>query len=280
MIEQEQIRQIVKNALAEDVTEVGDITSLLTIPESARSAADFLVKTGGVIAGLAVARITFEEVDPEIKFKTLIADGSRVAKGDIPARVIGSTRSILKGERVALNFLQRMSGIATVTRQYVKEVESLGTTILDTRKTVPGLRLLDKMAVRLGGGTNHRFSLSDAILIKDNHIEAVGGMSETLEHVFKNNTLNLPVEIEVKNLGELSQALRFPVARILLDNMSMGVMREAVKMTAGKVPLEASGNVNLTTVKRIAETGVTHVSIGALTHSVKALDISLELKKL
>lgn len=278
MIENEKYRQIVRTALAEDINELGDVTTNLTIPPEAESVADFLVKTGGVIAGLEIARITFEELDPNIKFNVFMEDGSEVKKGDIPASISGKTRKILLGERVALNFLQRMSGIATLTHRFVKEVEPYPTIILDTRKTVPGLRILDKRAVELGGGRNHRYNLSDAILIKDNHIAALGGIPETLENVLRGNVFNLPVEVEVKNIQELLEALKFPVARILLDNMDLGRMREAVRLTAGRVPLEASGNVDLQTVRQIAETGVTHISIGALTHSVKALDVSLEIR--
>lgn len=278
MIENEKYRQIVRTALAEDINELGDVTTNLTIPPEAESVADFLVKTGGVIAGLEIARITFEELDPNIKFNVFMEDGSEVKKGDIPASISGKTRKILLGERVALNFLQRMSGIATLTHRFVKEVEPYPTIILDTRKTVPGLRILDKRAVELGGGRNHRYNLSDAILIKDNHIAALGGIPETLENVLRGNVFNLPVEVEVKNIQELLEALKFPVARILLDNMDLIQMREAVRLTAGRVPLEASGNVDLQTVRQIAETGVTHISIGALTHSVKALDVSLEIR--
>lgn len=277
MKETERINQIVRNALAEDLGENGDVTTLLAVSQKDEAIADFLVKTEGIIAGLDIARITFETFDSNLKFDLLIPDGEQVRSGDIAALISGKTRSLLTAERVALNFLQRMSGIATLTRQFVKAVQPYPVVILDTRKTVPGLRALDRIAVRLGGGQNHRFNLSDAILIKDNHIAAVGTVSETLARVFTHNSLNLPVEVEVKDLIELRQALSFPVNRILLDNMSLDQMREAVNVVAGRFPLEASGNVNLNTVRDIAATGVTHISIGALTHSVKALDISLEI---
>lgn len=277
MIETEQIDQIIKGALAEDVGSKGDTTTMLTIDPLAQSTAEFLVKSEGVIAGLDVAKITFQTFDPTLEFKTLIPDGNVVKNGDKPAIVYGKTASILTAERVALNFLQRMSGIATLTRQFVKIVEPYGTTILDTRKTMPGLRPIDRIAVTLGGGQNHRYNLSDAILIKDNHIAAVGSVSKTLERVFTSNSLNLPIEVEVKNISELVEALKFPIGRILLDNMSLETMRDAVRITAGRIPLEASGNVNLQSVRDIAKTGVTHISIGALTHSVKALDVSLEI---
>ncbi|QQG42124.1 MAG: carboxylating nicotinate-nucleotide diphosphorylase [Candidatus Woesebacteria bacterium] len=277
MIENEKIVQIVKGALAEDVGINGDVTTNLSIPEEARSTAELLVKSEGVIAGLNIARITFETFDPDIQFEHIIPDGTEVKKGDIPATIFGKTRSILTAERVALNFLQRMSGIATLTHQFVKAVEPYETIILDTRKTAPGLRLMDRIAVKAGGGQNHRYNLSDAILIKDNHIAAVGTIGATLEKVLTANSLNLPVEVEVKNIEELTEALKFPVNRILLDNMSLEKMREAVSITNGRVPLEASGNVNLQTVRSIAATGVTHISVGALTHSVKAMDVSLEI---
>lgn len=269
--------EIIRNALSEDLGKNGDITSLLTLSPDSVSVGDFLVKAEGVIAGLEIARLTFELLDPEIQFEILAADGTQVTVDQVVAEVSGRTKSLLSGERVALNFLQRMSGIATLTRQFVKAVSPYSTIILDTRKTAPGLRTLDKLAVKLGGGQNHRHNLSDAILVKDNHIAAVGTVSQTLARIFAGNSLNLPVEVEVKNLNELSEALTFPVDRILLDNMSLDQMREAVGIVAGRVPLEASGNVNLSRVKDIAATGVSHISIGALTHSVKALDISLEI---
>lgn len=277
MKENERLNQIVKNALAEDIGENGDVTTLLSISPKARSTADFLVKTEGVIAGLDIARVTFETYDPSLEFDLLIPDGHEVKRGDVAARVSGKTRSLLTAERVALNFLQRMSGIATLTRQYVKAIQPYPTIILDTRKTAPGLRALDKLAVKLGGGQNHRYNLSDAILIKDNHLASVRSLTQTLTRVFAGNSLNLPVEVEVENLDELRQALVFPVNRILLDNMSLDQMRKAVIIVANQVPLEASGNVNLANVKDIAATGVSHISIGALTHSVKVLDISLEI---
>lgn len=273
----QEIQKIIKNALAEDLGAEGDVTSLLSLSPDTTAASDFLVKTEGVIAGLEIARLTFEQLDPEIQFEILTADGSEVNAGQIVAKAFGRTRSLLSAERVALNFLQRMSGIATLTRQFVKAVAPYPTIILDTRKTVPGLRTLDKLAVRLGGGQNHRYNLCDAILIKDNHIAAVGTVTDTLTRVLTGNILDLPVEVEVRNLDELLEALAFSVNRILLDNMSLDQMREAVKIVAGRVDLEASGNVNLQTVKDIAATGVSHISIGALTHSVRALDISLEI---
>lgn len=271
------IQKVIENALLEDIGPNGDVTSGLSLSPDAKSVGDFLTKNEGVIAGLEIARLVFDLLDPTIEFETLATDGSDIKSGQVVAVVGGRTRSLLAGERIALNFIQRMSGIATLTRQFVRTVAPYSTVILDTRKTAPGLRAIDKLAVKLGGGQNHRFSLSDAILIKDNHIAAVGTVSQTLARVLNHNHLNLPVEVEVKNLDELREALAFPVNRILLDNMSLDQMRAAVQITSGKVPLEASGNVTLQTVADIAATGVTHISIGALTHSVKALDISLEI---
>ncbi len=268
---------VIKNALLEDIGPNGDVTSNLSLSPDAKSVGDFLTKNEGVIAGLEIARLVFDLLDPSLEFETLVTDGSDIKSGQVVALVGGRTQSLLAGERIALNFIQRMSGIATLTRQFVKIVAPYSTVILDTRKTAPGLRAIDKLAVKLGGGQNHRFNLSDAILIKDNHIAAVGTVSRTLTRVLNHNHLNLPIEVEVKTLDELGEALAFPVNRILLDNMSLDEMRAAVQITSGRVPLEASGNVTLQTVADIAATGVTHISIGALTHSVKALDISLEI---
>jgi nicotinate-nucleotide pyrophosphorylase (carboxylating) len=207
----------------------------------------------------------------------LIGDGLCVERGQVIAQVSGPGRAILTGERVALNFLQRMSGIATTTRRYVDAVEGTAATILDTRKTVPGLRLLDKWAVRLGGGSNHRIGLYDMVLIKDNHIAAVGSIAAAVERARANNPRGLPVEVEVTTLEQLEEALLQPIDRILLDNMPPDVMREAVMLAGGRIPLEASGGVNEDTVREIAETGVDFISAGALTHSVRAMDISLDL---
>lgn len=273
----DQLDLLIHNALAEDLGD-GDVTTLNTIPADARLIGDFLVKEPGVVAGLDVVRRVFAALDPAVAFEALAADGDATLPGDIIALVRGPGRAILSGERVALNFLQRMSGIATATRRYVDAVAGTRAVILDTRKTVPGLRLLDKWAVRLGGGRNHRIGLYDMALIKDNHIAAVGSITEAVRRVRAGDSQQRPIEVEVTDLDQLAEALRLPIDRILLDNMTPAQMAEAVKLAAGKTPLEASGGVNLRTVADIAATGVDFISVGALTHSVKALDISLDLR--
>lgn len=273
----DQLDAFIRPALAEDLGD-GDITTVSTIPAEARYIGDFLVKAAGVIAGLRVAARVFALLDPAVTFQATVADGDRVASGQVVAVVEGPGRAILSGERVALNFLQRMSGIATATRRYVDAVAGTRAVILDTRKTVPGLRLLDKWAVQLGGGQNHRLGLYDMALIKDNHIAAVGSITEAVRRVRATDTRHRPIEVEVTNLDQLREALALDVDRILLDNMTPVQMAEAVRIAAGRVPLEASGGVNLRTVAEIAATGVDYISIGALTHSVTALDISLDLR--
>ena len=273
----DQIDPIILAALAEDLGD-GDVTTLNTIPPDAAYAGDFLVKAPGVIAGLQVAQRVFVLLDPSVELHILAGDGDRVDRGDIVGVVTGPGRAILSGERVALNLLQRMSGIATATRRYVDAVAGTNAVILDTRKTAPGLRVLDKWAVRLGGGRNHRIGLYDMALIKDNHIAAVGSITEAVRRVREGDQRHRPIEVEVTNLDQLREALASAIDRILLDNMSHEMMRAAVELTAGKIPLEASGNVNLDTVAAIAATGVDFISVGALTHSVKALDISLDLR--
>jgi len=272
----EQISAIVQRALAEDVGP-GDVTSQWILPPEMEVHGCFLAKAQGVLAGLEVVRQVFQQVDECIAFQPCMKDGDAISKGDIVATVGGPAASILTAERTALNFLQRMSGIATLTRRYVEAVAGTKATILDTRKTAPGLRLLDKWAVRLGGGQNHRLGLYDMVLIKDNHIAAAGGITQAVERVRQRNRQGLAVEVEVKSLAELGEALALDVDRIMLDNMDLGEMRRAVEVTAGQVPLEASGNVTLENVAAIAATGVDYISVGALTHSVKALDISLEV---
>lgn len=219
-------------------------------------------------------------LDKQIKFSPKVSDGDRISKGQLLAEVSGKGRILLSSERVSLNFLQRMSGIATLTHQYVDAVRGTSAIILDTRKTAPGLRLLDKWAVQLGDGVNHRFGLFDMVLIKDNHIAAAGGITQAVTRVWATDKKNRLIEVEVKNLEELREALSLKVDRIMLDNMDLKTMREAVLFTAGRVPLEASGNVTLENIVLIAETGVDMISVGALTHSVRALDISflIEMK--
>ncbi len=273
----DQIDPIILAALAEDLGD-GDVTTLNTIPPDAAYAGDFLVKAPGVIAGLQVAQRVFVLLDPSVELHILAGDGDRVDRGDIVGVVTGPGRAILSGERVALNLLQRMSGIATATRRYVDAVAGTRAVILDTRKTAPGLRVLDKWAVRLGGGQNHRIGLYDMALIKDNHIAAVGSITEAVRRVREGDQRHRPIEVEVTNLDQLREALASAIDRILLDNMSHEMMRAAVEIAAGKIPLEASGNVTLDTVAAIAVTGVDFISVGALTHSVKALDVSLDLR--
>ena len=289
----EQIQAIVERALAEDVGS-GDVTSQWILPPELGVHGRFLAKAQGVLAGLEVARQVFRQVDERIALQARMKDGHALSKGDIVATVEGPAASILTAERTALNFLQRMSGIATLTGRYVEAVAGTRAVILDTRKTAPGLRLLDKWAVRLGGGQNHRLGLYDMVLIKDNHIAAAGGITQAVERVRRRNrpglrpepfdyaqdvpVEGLAVEVEVKSLAELEEALALSVDRIMLDNMDLDEMRRAVEMTAGRVPLEASGNVTLENVAAIAATGVDYISVGALTHSVKALDISLDVE--
>jgi len=275
------VQAIIQRALEEDLGE-GDVTSLWTLPADSVLEGTFLVKANGVLSGMAVVAGVFVLVDHRIEFTPLASDGDAVSAGDIIGSVRGPGVSILTAERTALNFLQRMSGIATLTRRYVDATAGTRAIILDTRKTVPGLRALDKWAVRSGGGQNHRFGLFDMVMVKDNHIAGAGGIAEAVTGVRASNHAGLPVEVEVKSLDELREALALnpPLDRIMLDNMSPAIMQQAVEMTAGRVPLEASGGVNLQTVAEIAATGVDYISVGALTHSVTALDISLDIAEL
>jgi nicotinate-nucleotide pyrophosphorylase (carboxylating) len=275
-IDFQQIDPIIRNALAEDIGD-GDVTTLNTVPADAILRGVFLAKEAGVVAGLEVVRRVFQQVDPAVEVAFDLADGERVEARQMFGAIRGPGRALLTGERVALNFMQRMSGIATLTRRYVDAVAGTRAVILDTRKTAPGLRALDKWAVRLGGGQNHRIGLYDMAMIKDNHIAAVGGIAEAVRRVREGDPRDRPIEVEVTTLEQLRQALAQPIDRILLDNMSLDQMREAVQIAAGRIPLEASGNVNLDTVAAIAATGVDYISSGALTHSVAALDISLDI---
>ena len=272
----QEIREIVRRALEEDLG-TGDVTSVPTIPAGTRLYGEFLAKERGVLAGMDVVIEVFRQVDETIVFTPLRKDGTAFEVGDILATVSGYGPGILIGERVALNFLQRMSGVATMTRAYVEATAGTGTRILDTRKTMPGLRALDKLAVRLGGGTNHRTGLYDMVLIKDNHIEAAGSITAAVARV-REAGISLPIEVEIDSLDQLDEALAARVDRIMLDNMDTATMRRAVERVAGSVELEASGGITLPRIPEIAATGVDFISVGALTHSVKALDISLDLK--
>ena len=273
----ELIQAIIEMALAEDIGD-GDVTTICTVPESRQYIGRFVAKANGVLAGLDVATRTFLMVDATVQVIPSLGDGSGVKSGDVIAVVHGPGRALLSAERVALNFMQRMSGIATATRRYVDAVQGTSATILDTRKTAPGMRMLDKEAVLLGGGSNHRTGLFDMVLIKENHIAAAGGITAAVEMVRNGDVRGRPIEVEVRNLTELSEALSLHPDRIMLDNMDLAQMREAVSRVNGTVSLEASGNVSLETVASIAATGVDYISVGALTHSVRALDISFLLE--
>jgi len=266
----------IQHALGEDIGP-GDVTSEWVLGAELKASGRFLVKEPGVIAGLEVAEEVFRQVNPQTRFRALMADGSPVKRGDYVATVEGPAIALLSAERVALNFLQRMSGIATMAARYVEAVRGTRAIILDTRKTAPGLRILDKMAVRLGGAANHRFGLFDMVLIKDNHIAAAGGITPAVQRVRAQNAQGLPIEVEVCTLDQLAEALSLHVDRILLDNMDIPTMRRAVEMTAGRASLEASGGITLETVAAVAATGVDFISVGALTHSVRALDVSLDI---
>ena len=274
MLQKHIIRSIIQSAIEEDAGEA-DITTAAALTGEETGKARALAKSSVVVAGIDVFAETFLFLDPRMQFKGCCKDGDVVEKGGCIAEISGNLSSMLTAERVALNFLQRMSGIAMLTRRYVDEVKGTKAKILDTRKTAPGLRYLDKYAVRIGGGQNHRFGLYDGVLIKDNHIAAAGGISQALARVHGRLPHTLKVEIEVKNLQELKEAMDSGADVIMLDNMSLDDIGKAVAATGGRVPLEASGNVSLANVRKIAETGVDFISVGALTHSVAAADISL-----
>jgi len=270
------IAPIVRAALAEDLGRAGDITAQACIPAEARLAAVFAARKPGVVAGLACARLALAELDPEARFEALAADGETVPAGAALARVDANARALLSAERTGLNLMGRLSGIATLTRAYVDAVAGTKARIVDTRKTTPGLRALEKYAVRCGGGVNHRFGLDDAILIKDNHVAACGSVGEAVRRAKAFAGHLTRVEVEVDSLDQLDEALAEQPDVIMLDNFSPADLAEAVRRTAGRIPLEASGGVNLETVRAIAETGVDVISVGALTHSVGVLDIGLD----
>jgi len=259
----------------EEAIGTGDVTTNSIVPSDASLYGRIVAKQPGVIAGLSVARAVLLKIDGAVVFETDIAEGSKVEKGTIVAQLQGSGRALLTGERTALNFLGRMSGIATLTRQFVDAVAGTNAVILDTRKTVPGLRSLDKLAVRLGGGANHRIGLFDMILIKDNHIDFAGSITAAVQRARAANS-NLEIEVETRTLADVREAIDLEVNRILLDNMSNEMMSEAVEFVAGRAKLEASGNITLNTVAAVASTGVDYISVGALTHSPKVFDVSLE----
>jgi nicotinate-nucleotide pyrophosphorylase (carboxylating) len=278
MIDRAALTAALVNAALEEDVGAGDWTTLWTIPEDAQADARIVAKAQGVLAGTELVTLVFARLDARVRVELLAGDGDRVQPGDVVCTISGPARAILTGERTALNFLQQLSGVASMTRTFVDAVAGTRTRILDTRKTTPGLRLLEKAAVEAGGGMNHRVGLYDMVLIKENHIAAAGGIAQAVERVRKQNATGLEVEIEVRNLDELRQALTAGVDRILLDNMDLDALRAAVDMTQGTSPrplLEASGNMTLQRVPDVAETGVDFISVGALTHSPPALDLSL-----
>ncbi len=271
------INKIIELAIEEDVA-TGDITTNALIPENSRTIAEMSMKADGVISGQEVAKKVFEHFDRTIIWTPFVKDGEKVRKGDIILKVEGSYRCLLTAERTALNIIQRMSGIATATALYVKELEGTSTRLLDTRKTAPGMRVLDKMAVKAGGGTNHRMGLFDLALIKDNHIKVAGGITNAVKQVRTKIDAGIRIEVEVSNMEEVREALKSNVDIIMLDNMTTALMAEAVKIIGRKAETEASGNMTIGRLKEVASTGVNYISVGALTHSVTALDISMNIR--
>lgn len=274
-IERDAIARVVEQALAEDIGS-GDVTSIGTVPETAQCTARIIIKEAGVVAGIPAVLAVFEAIDPSLEVVAVAQDGDRAEPLPFEiVRIAGAARSVLTAERVALNLLGRLSGIASATRTYVDAVAGTGATILDTRKTTPGLRALEKYAVRCGGGSNHRFGLDDGILVKDNHLLVAGGVTAAVRGL--RLISDLPIEVEVETLAELREALEACVDRVLLDNMSPALMAEAVALCKGRASTEASGGITLATIREVAATGVDFISIGALTHSVSSLDVSLEV---
>jgi nicotinate-nucleotide pyrophosphorylase (carboxylating) len=269
------IEAAIETALREDMPE-GDLTSESVIRPDARSEAFFLAKEDGVLAGLDIASRVFAKIDPSVIFIERFRDGAAFRAGDKLARVKGPTIALLKGERTALNFLQHLCGVATATRRFVEAVAGTKTRILDTRKTTPGLRLLEKYAVKTGGGTNHRISLSDMVLIKDNHLRQVGSVAEAVRRARSKIRPGVRVEVEAASLLQVREALAAGADMVMLDNMPIETMNQAVTLAGGRVPLEASGNMTIDRVRAVAETGVDYISVGALTHSARAVDISLD----
>jgi len=265
-------------ALSEDLGDRGDITSDAVLPADQLAQARIVAKSEGVIAGLCAVERTLAHLDPDVEIVLQTEDGARVERGALICTLRGCARTLLTGERTALNFLQRLSGIAALTRRYVDAVAGTGAVILDTRKTTPGWRLLEKYAVRMGGGQNHRIGLYDAAMVKDNHIDAAGSIAAAVERV-RAYAPDAPIIVEVRTIDELRQALSLQVDQILLDNMTLDEMRACVLETAGRVPLEASGSMSLERVRSVAETGVNFISVGALTHSAPALDLSMQIER-
>ena len=273
------IDELIDLAFAEDIGD-GDHTTLCCIPDTAMGKSRLLIKEPGILAGVEIARKIFHRFDPDLKMTVYIEDGTAVKPGDVAFVVEGRVQSLLQTERLMLNVMQRMSGIATMTHRYVKKLEGLHTRILDTRKTTPGMRILEKMAVKIGGGVNHRIGLFDMILLKDNHVDFAGGIENAISRChdyLKAKGKDLKIEIEVRNLDELKEVMRVGgVDRIMLDNFSPELTREAVKIVGGKYEIESSGGITFDTIRDYAESGVDFVSVGALTHSVKGLDMSFK----
>lgn len=276
-MEQWIIKDVLERAFREDMP-MGDITTDYTVPENSTSRAYLMAKQEGVIAGLEICMEAFKMLDPDVKLEPLVKDGDFVEKGEKILIVEGKSRALLKAERTALNILQRLSGIASETRKYVEKIIGFNTKVVDTRKTTPGLRMLEKYAVRVGGGTNHRFSLSDGVLIKDNHIKAAGGIKQAVESVRMAVPHTVKIEVETETLEQVKEALDSGADIIMLDNMPPDLMAQAVKLIGGKAITEASGNVTLDNIQKVAATGVDIISVGAITHSVKAMDISMKFE--
>ena len=272
------VEKAVADALAEDLGLTGDITTQATVPQDARAYGIIAARKPGVVAGMQLVKAAFKALDPAAAVEVIVADGGRVAAGGEIARVAGNAWALLSAERVAMNYLGHLSGIATLTQRYVETVAGTRARIIDTRKTTPGLRAFEKLAVRAGGGLNHRFGLFDAILIKDNHIVAAGGVGPALERARALAGHTVKIEVEVTTLDELAQALPHRPDAVLLDNMPLAMLREAVAKVAGRAVTEASGGVNLETVRDIADTGVDLISVGALTHSAPNLDVGFDFK--
>ena len=269
------VEEFVTRVLAEDLGTGGDVTSNATIAAGARFSASINCREAIVVAGLEVAAAFFRALDPGIQTEILVSDGDRVAVGTVLMRLDGNARAMLAAERSALNTLQHLSGIATLTRRYVDAIEGTGATLLDTRKTIPGLRALDKYAARMGGAHNHRMRLDDGVLIKDNHVAVCGGVAQAVRAA-KTTNVGLPVQVEVDRLDQIEPALAAGADRLLLDNMDVMTLKQAVDLVAGRVPLEASGGVHLDTVRGIAQTGVDYISVGRITQSAPAVDIGLD----
>jgi nicotinate-nucleotide pyrophosphorylase (carboxylating) len=274
MLNRFELDNFIKAALKEDIA-LGDITTDSLIDRSSVSTAAYIAKDDGIVAGLFVSERVFKILDEGIEFVSKVNDGDKIKKGDIIAEIKGNTSALLKAERTSLNYLQHLSGISTKTNMFAEKLKGLKTKVVDTRKTTPGLRALEKYAVKMGGGSNHRFCLSDGVLIKDNHIKAAGGVKAAIEKVRANIPHTIKIEVETENIEQVKEALDAKADIIMLDNMNLDEMKNAVDLIDGRATVEASGNVNLESIRKIAETGVDIISVGELTHTVKAFDISM-----